>query len=106
MGKRILIEHGCTVPDKYIELEEYEELCERCKGTGRVREYFGPPGGWDGMVNCPDCGGAGKRLRCSGCGQLQHHPILHHEGAEWVDTLCLNCIMKHKKFRKLLEAER
>ena len=99
MGKRILVEHGYTVPDRYIELEECEELCESCHGTGKTRQYYGPPGGWDGRMTCFECGGAGKRLRCTACGELQRHPVLKHEGSPWADTLCLECIKKDERFK-------
>lgn len=94
MSKRVLVEHGFTVPDRYIELEDCEELCEKCSGTGKYRAYFGPPGGWDGRMTCPDCDGCGKRLRCTNCGKLQNWGIISHKGASWMDTLCLDCIKK------------
>lgn len=46
--------------DQYVDAGQWAaqadaEPCFRCKGTGSVPEY----GAEDGMVECPDCGGAG-----------------------------------------------
>ena len=98
MGKRVLVEKGYTVPDHYIELEDCEELCQTCRGTGKTRQYYGPPGGWDGRMDCFYCGGAGKQLKCTGCGDLQPHPMLKHEEASWMDTLCWECMKKDERF--------
>lgn len=92
MSKRILVSKGYTVPDRYITLEDCEILCEKCEGTGKHREYFGPPGGWNGMVICPDCGGAGKRLKCIKCGTLEHHEMLKHEDKPELEGLCYSCL--------------
>jgi RecJ-like exonuclease len=90
MTKQILIEKGYTIPDRYLELDDCEVLCENCKGSGKVIEeyrYFG-----NTYTECLTCGGYGKRLKCTNCGTLCNHGKLRHNDRPDFDTLCLNCI--------------
>jgi DnaJ-class molecular chaperone len=40
-------------PPKIIYCPHCKDVCPRCKGTGRVKNHFGPLP-WD---DCPDCAG-------------------------------------------------
>lgn len=57
--RKILVKKGYTIPDRYVELGDNEEICPRCKGLGVYRpDYvFTEP-----SVKCLDCLGSGKVL--------------------------------------------
>lgn len=96
---RILIEPGYTIEPRYLDLDEHEELCEACHGTGETTWLYSQAGNIRG--HCFDCGGDGKRLRCTSCGELQRHKKLRHEGQAWMDDLCLKDIVKDPRFAAL-----
>jgi RecJ-like exonuclease len=93
---RILIEPGYTVESRFIELDEHEELCEACRGTGETTWLYSQMGNVRG--HCFECRGDGKRLRCTNCGVLQPHMKLRHIGQPWMDDLCLDCIRADQRF--------
>ena len=91
MGKKILIQPGYYVPDRYIELEDCEILCETCQGTGKTTWVYRDPGP-NQQGTCWNCGVDGKRMKCKECGELQPHGIIKHQTRPDLDGLCYNCI--------------
>lgn len=91
MTRRILVQHGYTVPDRYITLEDCEELCKACHGTGKITIVYRDPGP-NQQGDCFDCGGEGKRLHCIKCGRLEYHAMIKHDGHPELDGLCYSCL--------------
>jgi RecJ-like exonuclease len=91
MTKRVKVETGYVVPDRYVTLEDGEELCPECDGTGKVIVCYTHNDHVKGT--CPKCGGMGKTFRCSKCGQLRAGGRMSHPGKDWMDGLCLDCIL-------------
>lgn len=89
MSNRILVEHGYIVPDKYIDLEDYELICDLCRGTGKITTVYHDPGPNE-IGNCYKCDGVGKVLKCKICGKIDL-TTTHKDNAEF-DGLCFDCI--------------
>ena len=70
MSKRVLIKPA--IPAVYLELDEGEEVCQPCHGTGEVRWLLTSRGfeSTSGWRSCGNCGGEGKVRRCVKCGKI------------------------------------
>lgn len=60
MNRRVLIKPSISVPAVYLDLEDSEAVCTKCKGIGVVTTVFGL--GWrqQETVTCSVCNSNGK----------------------------------------------
>lgn len=102
MTRTVKIRDGYTlrVPPKILTLEDGEEVCEHCRGEGEVTVCYT----WNNHIKgpCWFCGGTGKVFHCSECGSVQPRGRIHHDN-EWMDSLCLDCIMQDERFEQLVQ---
>jgi hypothetical protein len=100
MPRDIVITPAFTVPAKTLHMEDCEEICQTCKGTGKITMVYrelepnleGP---------CYDCNGEGKRFKCKSCGGVEHYGMIKHKERPDLDGLCYFCLKS--KLRKEVE---
>jgi len=96
MTKKIQVEPPYYIPARFVELENWEVLCDNCNGTGKITTVFRNPGP-NTIGTCWSCNGGGKNVICKICGKrFIPYKAINKEYKEDLQK-CPTCLIKELK---------